>query len=90
MGNNTVSPDRRKRRQARIAETKEQIFELTGEWPESDNPIPRCTLCKGITIALYSHHSGKVREKEQARKCENCDIIFPLIKKTVVVETYDY
>ena len=92
MATDTVFPSRRKRRSARLAETREQIFQLTGNWPDNKvkSPTPLCTLCKGLTIALYSLHSTEPRQKEQARKCENCDIIFPLIKKTVVIETYDY
>jgi hypothetical protein len=63
---------------------------MTGQW--SGNPQPRCSLCHGVTVALYRNYppGEKPRQKEAARKCESCDIIFPLIKKTVVIETYDY
>lgn len=88
--NNTVLPSKRKRKKARLITDREKIFEITGQW--HPNPLPRCDLCNGVTVALTRNYGPghKPRQREVARMCETCQIIFPKQTKMVVIETYDY
>ena len=90
MTNNTVLPSKRRRKKARLITDREAIFEITGQW--HPNPLPRCDLCKGVTVALTRNYGPghTPRQREVARMCESCEIIFPKQTKTVVIETYDY